>query len=366
MAYSPAIKGFFVTAIHHQYMSLALKLAEQGRLSVSPNPMVGCVIVKDNHIVGEGFHQQAGGPHAEIFALQMAGKQAEGATVYVTLEPCCHFGKTPPCTDALIKAKIKKIYIACLDPNPLVSGKGMELLQQSGIETEIGLAEADATQLNNLFFHYIKHKRPFVMAKWAMSLDGKTIVAEQDAKQISGLASHAHSHQLREMVDAILIGANTARLDNPQLTARNQNEHLAKQPIRIILAGNQPLPTHLKIFSANLPGKTILVVPENSTHSSFPSSIEILNIPSSENGKISLSHLLTTLGEKEITSLLVEGGMSVLENFFQENLIDQFHVYLAPVIIGSLTTKQPVNVINFSRLGKDFYFNATTEEPFHV
>jgi diaminohydroxyphosphoribosylaminopyrimidine deaminase/5-amino-6-(5-phosphoribosylamino)uracil reductase len=213
------------------YMQQALALAEKGRFSVSPNPMVGCLIVKAGKIIGQGYHHQAGTPHAEIHALREAGAEAKDADVYVTLEPCCHYGRTPPCTDALIAAGVTRVYFACHDPNPEVAGKGSAALKAAGIQAEEGLCRSEAQQLNKIFFHFIQTKRPFVFSKWAMSLDGKTMTHPDDLPAISSTASRSHSHLLRRAVDAILIGTNTAIDDDPALTVRLPDVPDAQQPI---------------------------------------------------------------------------------------------------------------------------------------
>lgn len=335
------------------YMSLALLLAEKGRPTVSPNPMVGCVLTKENRIIGQGYHQRAGQPHAEINALQTVDTDPRGATAYVTLEPCCHHGRTPPCTDALIKAGIKKVYIACLDPNPLVAGKGVTALKNAGIEVEVGLCATQATQLNEIFFHYIQHKRPFVIAKWAMSLDGKTITHPHDTRQISNSVSQQHTHQLRQQVDAILVGANTACSDDPQLTSRCNNDEAIKQPLRIVLTTRGELPLQLKLLNGSLPGNTLIVTTEK--QHSFPQTkqIEVLVIPKNSQGKTDLHALLDELGQHEITSLLVEGGMTIHHSFFQANLVNKTHVYIAPVIIGTLEKKHPLPQVTPMQLGQD-------------
>ncbi len=344
----------------HDHMTQALALAAQGRYTVSPNPMVGCVIVKNGKIVGEGFHHHAGAHHAEVHALLAAGHAAQDATAYVTLEPCCHYGKTPPCTQALIQAGIKKVVVACLDPNPLVSGKGLTTLKNAGIIVEIGLCESEATQLNAIFFHYIQTQRPFVISKWAMSLDGKTVTHPQDNKHISGSASHQHAHDLRQQVDAILIGAETARLDNPLLTARFTEEKPKKQPHRIILSASGCLP-NLNLFSETN-GKTwIITTPEGSTQP-LPAHIEKIILPPDTSGYIPLPLLLTTLGEKQITSLLVEGGMHLHEQFFQQNLVNQCQVYLAPVFIGKNTQKQTYDQVQLATLEQDYVFTVRMKE----
>lgn len=353
----------------HHYMTKALALAHQGLGTVSPNPMVGCLIVNNDHIVGEGYHQRAGEAHAEIHALRQAGTAAKGATVYTTLEPCCHQGKTPPCTEALIKAGIKHLYVACLDPNPLVSGKGVAALRAAGITVEVGLEETAAKQLNETFFHYITHQRPFVIAKWAMSIDGKTVTHKEDNKKISNSASHQHTHQTRKRVDAILVGANTIRQDNPQLTARVENE-IVKQPLRIILATQGNLPLDANVFSSDLPGKTLVVVTNEVDQAWYQAAqkknIEVFIAKNNADGRICLPTLLTELGKREITTLLVEGGMTVLENFFKEKLVNKIDLYLAPTIIGSQDKKQPLYQVSHTLLDGDHYFTAYMNGENHV
>lgn len=356
---------------HKQYMSLALDLARRGRLTVSPNPMVGCVIVKDHEVIGRGWHRKSGEPHAEIYALQEAGERACGATAYVTLEPCCHHGKTPPCTDALIEAGIKEVYVACIDPNPLIAGKGIDTLQRNGIRVETGCREDEAAELNKIFFHFMRHKRPFVIAKWAMSLDGKTVVRATDNRQISGLEAHHHTHDLRQQVDAILVGANTVIKDDPQLTARciSDNTFHQKQPIRIILAGRKALSKHLKILNATLPGQTIVVVPTSSAHHFehlADNKCEVIVLPETDDHQVCLYTLLDELGERGVNSVLVEGGMTVLERFFKNNLINQIHVYVSPTIIGMQDVKKPIANVAASQLGSDFHFTANLESTSNV
>ncbi len=354
---------------HSEYMSLALQEAQRGRYTVSPNPMVGCVIVKHNQVIGCGYHHQAGGPHAEIAALRQAGSDAQDATAYVTLEPCCHYGKTPPCTLALIQAGISKIHIACEDPNPLVAGKGIEQLRSAGIDIEIGLHETAAKQLNEIFFHFIKQRRPFVIAKWAMSLDGKTITHVEDTRDISCQASREHSHLLRQQVDAILIGANTARHDNPLLTVRYGDTN-TKHPIRILLTGSGNLPLDLKIFDPALPAKTMVATTNQADgawlRAAREKEIEILMLPANKNGQVNLPDLLDELGNRQITSLLVEGGMEVHHAFFNDNLVNKIHVYLAPVIIGALTRKRQINNVAITTIEQDFHLTANSEDNLHV
>jgi diaminohydroxyphosphoribosylaminopyrimidine deaminase/5-amino-6-(5-phosphoribosylamino)uracil reductase len=334
--------------------------------------MVGCVIVKNNRIIGEGYHQYAGGPHAETIALQQAGKDAVDATLYVTLEPCCHVGKTPPCTTSLIQSGIKKIFIACIDPNPLVAGKGIDLLRSAHIEVEIGLCESEANKLNEVFFHYIKHKRPFVFAKWAMSLDGKTITHRFDSKNISSHQSRQKTHQLRQQVDAILIGANTAKQDNPLLTVRpdTSTTKIIKHPIRIVLSSLGDLPLDLNIFDTTMPGKTIVAttdaVDRNWYQAIRQKKIDIIIVPANKQGRVDLNSLLHELGKKEMSSLLVEGGMTVHHQFFAGRLVNQIQVYLAPVIIGDFEKKHQLTHLQFSQIENDFHFIGDVEDSTHV
>jgi diaminohydroxyphosphoribosylaminopyrimidine deaminase/5-amino-6-(5-phosphoribosylamino)uracil reductase len=347
-------------ATHSDYMKQALNLAEQGRFTVSPNPMVGCVIVKNNLVIGEGYHLRAGEAHAEINALRNAGAEARDATMYVTLEPCCHYGRTPPCTDAIIAAGIRKIYIACLDPNPLVQGKGIAALQAAGIEIETGMHESAAVKQNEVFFHFIRHKRPFIIAKWAMSLDGKTVTHPDDSADISCAESRHFSHQIRQQVDAILIGANTAVTDNPLLTVRHGT--IIKQPQRIILSSHGDIPLDLNLFNPALPAAAILVVTDRidslAREKLRASNITYVVTPANQYGRVDLHALLAELGKRDITSILVEGGMTVVENFFEENLVNQVQVYLAPVIIGAMKKKHRLENVTISGIAHDYYFSG--------
>lgn len=357
---------------HLQMMSLALSLAERGRGLTSPNPMVGCVIVSPTgEILGRGYHQYAGGPHAEVNAIQDAIRRhgehcTHNAIAYVTLEPCAHVGRTPPCTQALIAARIGKVFVATTDPNPLVSGRGIQALMDANIPVETGLCAIEASTQNEIFFHYITHNTPFIFSKWAMSLDGKTITHENDSRQISGTGASQLTHQLRSQVDAILIGANTARMDDPQLTARCTMTHAqpsnAQQPLRVILSSDGNLPNHLQLFSPRLPGKTIIVTTQrfNKFACNFASltHVEVLQCAENSNGQVDLIDLLQTLGKRQITSLLVEGGMTVHESLMAENLINKLFVYVSPVLIGKLNKKQTVKVINQKQLMQDTIYEV--------
>ncbi len=355
------------------YMEKALELAKHGQNSVSPNPMVGCVIVKNNTIVGQGYHQRAGEPHAEIFALRDAKESARGADVYVTLEPCCHYGRTPPCTSALIQAGVKRVFIACQDPNPLIASKGIQVLNAAGIETIVGIKEAEAQQLNKVFFHFIQHKTPFVIAKWAMSLDGKTITNTKDDRIISDEACHAHAHQTRQIVDAIVIGSKTALLDNPKLTARASHsiksiksiesiESIEKQPRRIVLSSHGSLPLDLALFSYDLPGKTIVAttdaIDDSWRKQAEHKNIELWILPQNKHQQVDLHALLKKCGKENITSLLVEGGETVHQSFMQASLVQEFNVYLSPIWIGHEEKKKFLAPLHCQSLGASLFIQS--------
>jgi len=348
---------------HEQFMQRALLLAEQGRYSVSPNPMVGCVIVNQSQIVGEGWHHKAGAAHAEINALTQAGEKARDATAYVTLEPCCHYGRTPPCTTALIQAGIRDIYIACQDPNPLVAGRGVQQLQQAGIQIHIGLLESQAVSLNRIFFHYIQHKTPYVILKWAMSLDGKTITHPADSRQITCQASQSQVHVTRAAVDAILVGANTALIDNPQLTVRCSDIKQAKNPLRIILTKNGHLPLNLRMLKDLSSAKTLIATTAKAApdwvKACRQQGVEVIICPTNLQENVDINYLLTILGDRGISSLLVEGGEKVHQSFLETNNYQHIDVYIAPLVIGTLPVKQFITINQYYNIGKDIFIFAT-------
>lgn len=349
---------------HEKYMQMALQLAERGRYSVSPNPLVGCVLVNDDHVVGSGWHEKAGGPHAECFALEQAGSRAHGATAYLTLEPCSHVGRTPPCAPQLVAAGIKTAYIATLDPNPLVNGQGVAHLQAAGITVHVGLCAEAARQQNRIFFHFIQQKKPFVIAKWAMSLDGKTSVQKGDDRQLSSEESQHKTHELRHGVDAIVVGSHTAIQDDPLLTVRYLDTIL-KHPIRLILCGQTLLPFNLRVLDQTLPGATWLIVPENIDAAWYQAAqkqnVTVIPCMTDEKGQIHLPTLMDYLATKGITSILVEGGMSLLQSFFTAGLVNESHVFLTPTIIGSLAKKMKMTVNSMQAVGVDYHLTATHE-----
>jgi diaminohydroxyphosphoribosylaminopyrimidine deaminase / 5-amino-6-(5-phosphoribosylamino)uracil reductase len=319
-------------------MELALRLAERGRYSVSPNPMVGSVLLKDGRLIGYGYHLYKGDRHAESKAIDMAGDQAKDAVLYVTLEPCYHQGSTPPCVDKVIASGIKEVHFSSIDPNPLVNGKSVTKMEKAGIKLVIGELKEASEELNEIFYHYMKHKTPFVIAKWAMTADGKIATSNKDSKWITGKEARNGVHYLRNSVDAILIGKNTALSDNPTLNVRDVDLPVIRNPIKVILGNNlDELPLESNIFTLN-PEKTFLV-----TTGSFDlEKKKVLQDKGVSFMQISdLNDLLQKLGKLSVTSLLIEGGGVTLAKFLQENLINKFYCYMSPKFIGGKDSISP-------------------------
>ncbi len=336
------------------FMQRALRLAARARGRTSPNPMVGAVLVKDGRIVGEGFHARAGEPHAEIVALRQAGEAARGATLYVTLEPCCHYGRTPPCTQALIAAGVAEVHMAMLDPNPRVAGRGRAELEAAGIRTFVGELEAEARALNEVFVHWITTRRPFVIAKFAMSLDGKIATRTGDARWITGPAAREWTHRLRDQVDAILVGVNTVIADDPQLTTRLDKDDV-HHPLRVIVDSRGRIPPTARVLDPELPGRTVVATTEAMSAEQrrilSDRGVEVWTLPA-EDGRVDLSALLDRLGRDEITSLLVEGGGTVLGTFFAKGLVNKVVAFIAPLIIGGREAPTPVDGLGADRLAQ--------------
>jgi diaminohydroxyphosphoribosylaminopyrimidine deaminase/5-amino-6-(5-phosphoribosylamino)uracil reductase len=323
-------------------MERALSLARLALGSSSPNPAVGAVIAKDGVIIGEGYTQPPGYYHAEVVALRQAGKEAQGATMYVTLEPCCHFGRTPPCTQAIIDSGIAEVHIATLDPNPLVSTRGKAALDEVGIKTKLGEHEEEARELNEAYVKFITTGLPFVNVKFAMSLDGKIATKTGDSRWISGEGSREYVHQLRRAADVIMVGVNTVLSDDPQLTARDSSG-LEKQPLRVIVDGEARTPPTARVFSES--GITIVAT----TPAAAPDRVKKLEKAGAEvlefsprEGLVNLEELIRELGRRELTSVLVEGGGTLLGSFFEQGLVDKVIVFIAPLIIGGKEAKLAV------------------------
>lgn len=330
------------------FMQVALQLAKQGSGQTSPNPLVGAVVVKDGQIIGMGAHLKAGEPHAEVHAIRMAGANAEDSTVYVTLEPCSHHGKTPPCADLLISSKVKRVVVAAEDPNPLVAGKGLKKLEDAGIQVTTGVLMTEAEKLNKVFFHYIKTKQPYVTLKWAGSLDGKTATVTGESKWITGEKARKDVHRYREIHDAILTGVETVLKDDPSLTCRLDNP--IKQPVRIILDTHLRTPQSAAVLNDGLAETWIItgsaVSPEQI--SSFQNKkAAIIQMKTS---KIEISDLLRLLGERSITSLFVEGGAAIHGSFVKEGAFNEVVSYVAPVLIAGKDAYPLVGGMGFEHI----------------
>lgn len=338
------------------YMKLALDLARMGEGKTAPNPMVGAVIVKDNRIIGKGYHTKHGALHAEREAFASLTESAEGATLYVTLEPCCHYGKTPPCTEAIIEHHIKRVVVAVKDPNPLVAGKGLRILEEHGIEVTTGVLEKEALELNRVFFHYITHKTPYIVMKYAMSADGKIACHTGLSKWITGSSAREHVHMLRNRYRAIMVGIGTVLADDPMLNCRMEG---GVDPIRIICDTSLRIPLSSNIVKTALQIPTYIICHTNDT--SRKAALEsagahIIEAPLKD-GKLDLVWLMEQLGSLNIDSVLVEGGGTLNESLLKANLVNALMVYIAPKIIGGSQSKTPVEGIGFSTPDEAIKFN---------
>ena len=316
-----------------QWMKRALRLAEKGRGRTSPNPVVGAVLVKRGRVVGEGYHARIGGAHAEINALRQAREKARGAALYLNLEPCTHYGRTPPCVPQVIKAGVKRVVIGVEDPNPLVNGKGIEALRKAGLHVNVGVLEKECRRLNEAFCKYILRKEPFVVLKVAATLDGKIATRNGDSKWISGEASRRFVHKLRDQADGVLVGIGTVLRDDPLLTARTKE---GRDPYRIVLDSRLKIPEGAKVFESS-PSKVILATtgsaPRDKIERLEKRGVQVLIVDSRE-GRVNLRSCLCKLAEIGVMNLLVEGGSRVNGSFLDEGLIDKCFLFLSPRLIG--------------------------------
>ncbi|HZK43576.1 MAG TPA: bifunctional diaminohydroxyphosphoribosylaminopyrimidine deaminase/5-amino-6-(5-phosphoribosylamino)uracil reductase RibD [Syntrophomonadaceae bacterium] len=361
--------------IHEKYMYRALELAGRALGRTNPNPLVGAVIVKNGLIIGEGYHQKAGTPHAEIHALEEAGSEARDATMYVTLEPCSHYGKTPPCAEAIVASGIQEVVIATLDQNPKVAGRGLKILQKAGIKTTVGILEEKAKVQNEVFFKYINTKLPFVCMKYAMTLDGKIATHTGNSRWVSNEESRKYVHQLRNVYDAILVGIGTVLLDNPMLNTRLDLPD-KKDPIRVIIDGALEIPLDSNIVKTAHSQKTIIftatIKNKNKAKQLSDAGIELIEI-SGKLDCLNVTEVLNKLGEFGITSILVEGGAQINASFMQDKLVDKVLCFIAPKIVGGIApspvTGQGVNLmqdayllesIEIEKIGNDTLIKAYT------
>ncbi|MCT4563722.1 MAG: bifunctional diaminohydroxyphosphoribosylaminopyrimidine deaminase/5-amino-6-(5-phosphoribosylamino)uracil reductase RibD [Maledivibacter sp.] len=348
------------------FMKRALELAKKGAGFVNPNPMVGSVIVKNGDIIGEGYHKFFGGNHAEIEALSSLTTDPRGSTMYVTLEPCSHYGKTPPCVNAIIESGIKRVVVAMLDPNPLVAGNGIKILRENDIEVITGTLEADAKKLNEIFIKYITTKLPFCLLKSAMSLDGKIATRFSDSKWITGIESREYVHKLRHKYSAIMVGVNTVLVDNPQLTTRIPN-FKGNNPTRIIVDSKCRIPLDANVVKKISKARTIIAT----TKMADPKKIEMLNdkgvevlvIPSKDE-KVDLNILMERLGQRDIDSILLEGGGTLNYSALDAGIVDKINYFIAPKIIGGTTAKTPVEGTGVSLVKNAFSVNDIVTHKF--
>jgi len=318
---------------HLKYMRAALALARRGQGKTAPNPAVGCLIVAGGAVVGRGWHRKAGTPHAEVHALNQAGGLAAGADVYVTLEPCAHFGKTPPCARALVAARVARVFVAIVDPNPLVAGKGLEILREAGIEVRVGLLEGAARELNLPFIKWIQTGRPFVTLKSALTMDGKSATANGDSRWITGDRSRREVHRLRGVADAIMVGVGTVVQDDPLLTCRVPG---GKDPVRVVVDSTLRVPLHAAVFNPHSAARTLVA-----TCSSDAARLaavaahggEILRCAERE-GRVDLEDLFRRLGALGVQSVLLEGGSHLAGAALRAGLIDRCLIFLAPKLVG--------------------------------
>lgn len=325
-----------------KYMRLAMQLAGNAIGRTSPNPLVGAVIVKDNRVVGCGWHRKAGTPHAEVHALNQAGELAQGSDVYVTLEPCAHYGKTPPCSKALVEAKVKNVYGGLLDVNPKVAGKGFKILEDAGIHVEYGFLQDELRKQNEVFFKWIEHKKPFIVLKAAMTLDGKIATATGQSKWITNETSRAYGYKLRDIYDGIMVGINTVIEDNPMLTARVDG---GKNPIRIVVDSSLKIDINANVVQ-DKSAKTIVATTDKADKDKIlklqAQDVDVIVVDKDENDKVDIEKLLDILGQQNICSILVEGGATLSGSFVAKKLVDKVYLFIAPRIVGGKEAKTPV------------------------
>ncbi|WP_141433825.1 bifunctional diaminohydroxyphosphoribosylaminopyrimidine deaminase/5-amino-6-(5-phosphoribosylamino)uracil reductase RibD [Bacillus sp. 03113] len=332
------------------FMKMALDLAATAKGKTNPNPVVGAIIVKDGVVVGSGIHRKAGEPHAEVHAFRMAENHAKGATLYVTLEPCSHYGKTPPCAELVRDSGVRRVVVAMKDPNPQVAGRGIDLLREAGIDVEVGILEEEASLLNERFIHNMISKTPFVISKTAMTLDGKIAAYNGHSKWITGEAARETVHQLRNEVDSILVGIGTVLADDPMLTTRLPEG--GKNPIRIVLDSHLRIPLDAKITDCSQ-AKTWIVTQKDSDPKKVEAlkekGVEIIIAPSNSSG-LDLHSIMDVLYEKGVTDLLVEGGGEINAAFLRAGLIHKFLVYVAPKVLGGRDSIAPFTGENVEKM----------------
>lgn len=354
----------------YRYMAQAIRLAERGLYTTDPNPRVGCVLVKAGEIIGEGWHERAGEPHAEIMALRNAGDNAKDAVAYVSLEPCSHHGRTPPCSNALIEAGVSRVIVAMEDPNPKVAGQGLSQLRESGITVDEGILTAQAEALNPGFIQRMRHGRPYVRCKMAMSLDGRTAMASGESQWITGESARQDAHRLRGRSSAIVTGINTVTTDNPSMNVRLEDEQVL-QPVRIVLDSQLSIDSSAKMIT--LPGRTVVCTTsqdQDRIESLATAGIEVVSLQE-EDGRVSLSALMDYLNKEQLNEVLVEAGATLSGAFIQAGLVDELVIYMAPVLMGDtarglvslpgiekMADRVQLEITDMKAVGKDWRITA--------
>ena len=362
--------NIFMT-LDEKYMRLALRLAKRGQGQTSPNPMVGAVVVKEKNLVGQGYHHRAGEPHAEVLALQEAGASARGATLYINLEPCNHFGKTPPCTRAILETGIKRVVVGMKDPNPLVKGRGIRRLRNAGIRVAVGTLEKECRALNAPFCKFITVQRPFVILKIATSLDGKAATRTGESRWITSQASRDYVHRMRRDSDAVMVGVGTVLQDDPLLTVRIPGVKRPRHPLRVIVDSHLRIPLTSRLVRTADQYPTLVAttkaVPSSRMHRLAKAKVEVVVIKRDAGGRVNLKALMENLGKRGVVSLLLEGGPTLNASALREGLVDRVLFFFAPNIIGGkkalpavggegvlkIQDATPVKILRIRRIGPD-------------
>ena len=347
------------TAQHLHFMALALRLAAKGQGKTSPNPMVGALVVNNGRIVGRGYHHGPGQPHAEILALNQAGSRAKGATLYVTLEPCCHLLKrTPPCVPTVIQSGVRQVVVAMADPHSMVKGRGIAALRRVGITVTTGIAREVARQLNRAYLHWVTTGRPYVILKAGMTLDGKVATAKGESRWITGSLARRDVHRLRSQVDAVLVGVGTVLKDNPTLTARQSDRPLKlapRQPLRVVLDSQLRTPPKARVCVNQDQARTVIATTSRASKSRRRpfelAGVEVVSLPL-KNTRVSLPSLMTMLGKRGVTSVLIEGGSTVNAAALREKLVNHVVLYLAPTLMGGQDAKAVIGDRSPKRLAQ--------------
>jgi len=348
------------------WMRRALDLAARARGRTSPNPMVGALVVKDGDLLGEGFHAYAGSDHAEVVALDEAGPAAEGATLYVSLEPCCHHGRTPPCVERIVQAGVCRVVAACEDPNPAVCGKGIAALRAAGITVEVGCLGEEAARLNEAFFKHVRTGLPFVVLKVAASLDGKIATRTGDSRWITGESARRRVHQLRNETDAVLVGIGTILRDDPLLTTRLGIAD-QRDPIRVIVDNLARLPLRAKVVNRASTAPTLLAVSQKAPRSKIEAlereGIQVIVVENSPR-RVSLERLLEALGKRGMLSVMIEGGAEINASALREGVVDKVCIFLAPMLIGGKTAPTAVGGEGIEEIGQALRLRDARVERF--